>query len=107
MMKCEFEQLIDKEVDDDIFEMYEKMYMALPENVSKQEFVKTLNVAEIPEGDSAIVRRAERNAFIADIKEKIDGLKADLEFTIKYHSDNAQYIKFLKAEIRDLKFIIA
>ena len=57
MMKCEFEELIGKEVSYETFEMYESMYMALPENISKADFVNMLNIKAIPESEEAIHRR--------------------------------------------------
>ena len=39
------------------------MYMAAPENVSKQEFVKMLNIKAIPESEDAIKRREEAKQY--------------------------------------------
>lgn len=58
MMKQEFEQLIGKTVEWDVFKMYEAMYMAT--ELSKQEFVNLLNVRAIPE-DPAVVAAREAN----------------------------------------------
>lgn len=110
MMKCEFEQMIGKEVTVETFEMYEAMYLALPENVNKQQFVEMLNIKAIPESPEAIARRAEREKFIAEIKAKIAELKAE------YDEENRKYFfiaysekrkKEIKAEIKMLKQIIA
>lgn len=78
MMKCEFEKMIEKEVSPETFEMYETMYNALPESVSKQQFVAMLNVAAIPESESAIARRAERERLIDRITAEIDTQKAEI-----------------------------
>lgn len=58
MMKQEFEQLIGKTVEWDVFKMYESMYMAT--NLSKQDFVNLLNIRAIPE-DPAVVAAREAN----------------------------------------------
>lgn len=55
MMKQEFEQLVGKTVEWDVFKMYEAMYMAT--DLSKQEFVKLLNIKAIPEDPAAIAAR--------------------------------------------------
>ena len=130
MMKCEFETLIGKEVSYETFEMYESMYSALPENISKVDFVNMLNIKAIPESEEAIERRKKREDFINDIKEQIAGKKADIKYFeqeneryrryIKeeeskleirfYHNcirSNNRYIEKLRAEIKELKFLIA
>ena len=56
MMKQEFEQLIGKEVSYDTFRIYEEMYLAAPESVTKQVFVQMLNIDAIPESEEAIER---------------------------------------------------
>lgn len=55
MMKQEFEQLIGKTVEWDVFKMYEAMYMAV--DLPKQEFVKLLNIKMIPEDPAAVAAR--------------------------------------------------
>ena len=86
MMKCEFEELIGKEVSYETFEMYESMYMALPENISKADFVNMLNIKAIPESEEAIHRRMEKEQLIHDIKQQI----ADLKEKISYEQRNIE-----------------
>ena len=130
MMKCEFETLIGKEVSYETFEMYESMYSALPENISKVDFVNMLNIKAIPESEEAIERRKKREEFINDIKDQIAGKKADIKYfeqeneryrsyiaeeesklEIRFYRDwirsNNRYIEKLRAEIKELKFLIA
>ena len=130
MMKCEFETLIGKEVSYETFEMYESMYSALPENISKVDFVNMLNIKAIPESEEAIERRKKREEFINDIKDQIAGKKADIKYfeqeNERYRSyiaeeeskediklyrgwirGNNRYIEKLRAEVKELKFLIA
>ena len=130
MMKCEFETLIGKEVSYETFEMYESMYSALPENISKVDFVNMLNIKAIPESEEAIERRKKREEFINDIKDQIAGKKADIKYFeqeneryrryieeeeskegVKLYRNwirgNNRYIEKLRAEIKELKFLIA
>lgn len=80
MMKQEFEQMVGKEVSYETFEMYEKMYMALPESVNKQQFVEMLNLKAIPEDPAAVERREQRKAYIADINRQIEDIKIEIEW---------------------------
>lgn len=89
MMKQEFEQLIGKEVTTDIFEMYERMYNVLPENVNKQQFVSMLNLANIPENPEAICRREENQRRIEEIKAQI------VELREEYKEENSELAKSL------------
>ena len=130
MMKCEFETLIGKEVSYETFEMYESMYSALPENISKVDFVNMLNIKAIPESEEAIERRKKIEEFINDIKDQIAGKKADIKYFeqeneryrryieeeeskegVKLYRNwirgNNRYIEKLRAEIKELKFLIA
>ena len=133
MMKCEFETLIGKEVSYETFEMYESMYHALPENISKVDFVNMLNIKAIPESEEAIHRRMEKEQLIRDIKQQIADLKEKIGYEqecidryTSYLNDTPYYEKknFVreckswiagskriiaqhKAEIRQLKQIIA
>lgn len=79
MMKEEFESMIGKEVDAEIFRMYEAMYLACPENVTKQDFVSLLDVSKIPESERAIKAREEaeraREDARAAVRGEIDELK--------------------------------
>lgn len=81
MMKQEFEQLIGKEVSYETFRIYEEMYHATPESVTKQKFVEMLNIAAIPESEEAIARKEKAAAFRKEINERIAELKRWLEIT--------------------------
>lgn len=130
MMKCEFEELIGKEVSYETFEMYEAMYSALPDNINKQQFVDMLNIDAIPEDPEVIERRKKREEFINDIKDQIAGKKAEIKYfeqeneryrgyiameeskiEIRFYRNwirsNNRYIEKLRAEIKELKFLIA
>lgn len=112
MMKCEFEEMIGKEVTVEIFEMYDAMYLALPENVNKQQFVKMLNIEAIPESPEAIARREEREKFIAEIKQKIAELKIEHDYEnsewekTMYPAYSKRRRKEIKTEIAQLKWVI-
>lgn len=130
MMKEEFEKMIGKEVSCDTFYLYEAMYNTLPENVNKQQFVEMLNIDAIPEDPEAIERRKKREEFINDTKYQIAGKKADIKYFeqeneryrryieeeeskegIKLYRNwirgNNRYIEKLRAEIKELKWLIA
>lgn len=130
MLQSEFEEMIGKQVTYDTFHMYENMYSALPENINKHQFVDMLNIDAIPEDPEAIERRQERERFVSDIKEQIAGKKADIKYfeqeneryrsyiaeeeskeCIKLYRNwirgNNRYIEKLRAEIKELKWIIA
>lgn len=130
MMKCEFEEMIGKKVDYETFEMYEKMYSALPEHVTKQQFVEMLNIDNIPESTASVQRKKEREELIADYKAKIEELRdavkrqesmmalyrqwakeADSIEEVKklyriYIRNCQHYIDYYKATIRAYNFII-
>lgn len=95
MMKCEFETLIGKEVDNDTFAMYEKMYMALPGNIDKRKFISMLNIDAIPESEGAIRRREEKEQFISGIKDEIAGKRADIKY---FERENERYRIMLQDE---------
>lgn len=95
MMKCEFEALTGKEVSDETFKMYEAMYLALPDNIGKVDFVSMINIKAIPESEEAIYRRMEKEQLIHDIKQQI----ADLEEKIKYEQRNIAYCKCCLEEV--------
>lgn len=130
MLKSEFEEMIGKQVTYDTFHMYENMYSALPENINKQQFVDMLNIDAIPEDPEAIERRQERERFVSDIKDQIEGKKADIKYFeqeneryrryiteeeskegVKLYRGwirgNNRYIEKLRAEIKELKWLIA
>lgn len=79
MMKCEFEEMIGKEVSFETFKEYEEMYMALPETYTKTQFIAMLNIKAIPESKEAVARREKNEQKINEIKEKINKLKADIK----------------------------
>lgn len=95
MMKCEFEALIGKEVSVETFKMYEAMYLALPDNIGKVDFVSMINIKAIPESEEAIHLRMEKEQLIHDIKQQI----ADLEEKIKYEQRNIAYFKCCLEEV--------
>ena len=64
MLKSEFEEMIEKQVTYDTFQMYENMYSALPENINKQQFVKMLNIDAIPEDPEAIRSLAREKTIV-------------------------------------------
>lgn len=97
MMKYEFEELIGKEITDETYSMYEKMYLALPENINKQQFVKMLNIDAIPENPIAIERRNKRNELIERAKSIITEYKND----IKYYKESIKFYKSLYASDDD------
>lgn len=80
MMKQEFEQLVGKEVSQDTFELYNTMYMALPESINKLQFVTMLDKNMIPEDPAAVERKARREEFIASVKKDIADAKEQLKF---------------------------
>lgn len=130
MLKSEFEDMIGKQVTYDTFHMYEDMYSALPENINKQQFVDMLNIDAIPEDPEAIERRKERDRFVSDIKDQIASKRDDIKYFeqeneryrryiteeeskegIKLYRncirDNNRYIEKLRAEVKELKWLIA
>lgn len=128
MMKCEFEEMVGKEVTEETYKIYEQMYTALPEGITKQQFVEMLDISAIPESDSAIKRREEAAKFRQEILNEIAGLQkevkevtADIERYkefIELNDDDKDYWKSearryreyarkLKAKIATLKWIVA
>lgn len=113
MMKCEFEEMIGKEVTAETFEMYETMYLALPETVNKQQFVAMLDIKAIPESPEAIARRAENERVKAEIKNNIAELKAEIKDKQNEIENMKSWVSFgdengyWKREIKWTKSIIA
>jgi hypothetical protein len=116
MMKQEFEQLIGKTVEWDVFKMYEAMYMAT--ELSKQEFVNLLNIRAIPEDPAAIAareaaerRRAEYRAQLRALTTIRDGhlenyrMNRKAGLTIIAASDRYQAQECDRA-IRELRWFI-
>ena len=93
MMKQQFEQMIGKEVSYETFRIYEEMYLAAPESVTKQKFVEMLNIAAIPESEEAIARKERAAEFRKEIDEKIAELKKWLEMT---KDDLKRYLEWSK-----------
>ena len=100
MMKQEFEQMIGKEVSYETFRIYEEMYLAAPESVTKQKFVEMLNIAAIPESEEAIARKERAAEFRKEIDEKIAELKKWLEMT---KDDLKRYLEWSKEPDVDVK----
>lgn len=124
MMKQEFEQLIGKEVSYETFRIYEDMYLAAPESVTKQVFVQMLNIDAIPESEDAIERKereAERiqqiKRDIAVLKEMIKSTKESLERYKEWSKDDEcwkssvrikrQQLERLQARVRELRWLMA
>ena len=95
MMQREFEELIGKEVDTATFEMYNAMYLSLPENIDKRAFVKMLNTDAIPESEESIHRRSERDTFVKGINEEITSKVEDIQY---YKADNERCKILLKED---------
>lgn len=98
MMKVEFEEMIGKEVSYETFRKYEEMYLALPEDVTKQQFVEMLNIDSIPESEEAIERKAKAEAFRQGIQEKIDNLKDQVKRAV---DDAKRYKEYASTELLD------
>ena len=130
MLKSEFEEMIGKQVTYDTFQMYDTMYNALPENINKQQFVDMLNIDAIPEDPEAIERKKKRKEFIDDIKNQIAGKRAEIKYfeqkNERYREyieeteskeyincyrnwirGNNRHIEKLRAEIKEVKLLIA
>lgn len=73
MMKQEFEQLIGKTVEWDVFKMYEAMYMVT--DLPKQEFVNLLNIKAIPEDPAAVAAREAAERRRLEYKAQLRALK--------------------------------
>ena len=112
MLKKEFDELIGKESDATAyFEIYEPMYMALPESVTKADFVKMLNIDAIKESDEAIARKQERAEFVESKIDEMNELKKvikEYKSQLKLAQDSFEYWKsqndaemmtFLKNEV--------
>ena len=95
MLKEEFENMVGKQVTYDTFKLYESMYTALPENINKQQFVGMLNIDAIPEDPEAIERRKERERFVSDIKDQIASKRADIKY---FEQENERYRRYMTEE---------
>lgn len=127
MMKQEFEQLIGKEVSYETFRLYEEMYLAAPESVTKQKFVEMLNIDAIPESEDAIERRQRAEARRQELQSQIAEERVrlhDLQDSRKRYAqwgkeeENSEYwrrqarwykelIKKQQARIAEMKFLMA
>ena len=90
MMQSEFEEMIGKQVDFETFHVYEKMYMALPDCYTKQDFVKMLDIKAIPER----AHSPEYLQMIEDWKEMLENRKKDLEYWQGRLADHESWIRF-------------
>lgn len=119
MLKKEFDEMIGKESDaTEYYEIYEPMYMALPERVTKADFVKMLNIDAIKESDEAIARKQARAEFIASKIDEMNELKKVVkeyksQLTTAQNSCNywksqndAEMVNFLKREVLWYKRLI-
>lgn len=112
MMKCEFDALIGKESDVKAYaEIYEPMYLALPEYITKAEFVAMLNIDTIKESAESIARKKERAELIERVEREINERKAtlkDYKASLESAKESLEYwkeqndtemIQYLKREI--------
>lgn len=129
MLKEEFENMIGKEVDFETYEIYNTMYSSLPENITKQDFVKMLNIENIPESSDSIKRKKQKEELIQQYRDEIGKYKEEVsrsktnierykEYAQEaYDEDEALYYKRLvrsekkiieryKSKIREIKYII-
>lgn len=74
MMKCEFEERVGKQVTEETFQLYNKMYLAT--DVDKDTFVSMLNIKAIPEDPESAARRIEREKYRESIKNAIKNCRA-------------------------------
>lgn len=79
MLKQEFEQLIGKEVDYDTYDLYNKMYSALPNAITKHDFVNMINIKNIPERKELVDAKKKAEETIKDLQNRIDELKFERE----------------------------
>lgn len=96
MLKEEFEARIGKEVSFDTFQVYEKMYNSLPESYNKDDFVRMLNISNIPESEEAIQRREEAEAIRERWREHITALGIQI---IKTKEDIKRYAEYAKMDV--------
>ena len=113
MMKQEFEQRVGKEVDWEVFEMYEAMYMAT--NLTKDEFCALLDKKAIPESKASQEAKKRNEETIAEVRKEIDAIDAqivDAQDWVGYYqwciSVDAKYgddtnVKCYKRSIRDYR----
>ena len=91
-MKSEFEQMIGKEVETSTYAIYEAMYSALPEGISKHAFVQMLNIEAIPEARDAVARKEARALYVKDIQAQINDYKG----LINYYKKRVESLQELK-----------
>lgn len=122
MMKSEFEAMIKKEVEASTYSIYEAMYMALPEGISKQIFIQMLNIEAIPEARDAVARKEARALYVKDIQAQINDYKGLIDYYKKrieslqelkgdpFWNDEIKlykkHIKYYSSEIKQLKSLL-
>lgn len=94
MMQCEFEEMIGKQVAVETFEVYEKMYMALPDSYSKQDFIKMLNIKAIPEREHS----PEYIAMIEDWKRMLKDKQGELTYWQERLADHESWVRFWEGD---------
>jgi hypothetical protein len=104
MMMHEFEALIGKRVDIEVFEVFEAMYNAV--DLDKREFVALLNIKAIPEAGESLKAKAEAEAIRGDIQRKIDKAESLLQVCI-YEQLKGIFIDYNRREGERLKRQIA
>ena len=77
MMKCEFEERVGKEVDYEVFEMYEAMYMAV--DLDKDAFCALLDKDAIPESKASQEAKIRNAQIVAQVRVDIDEINAKIK----------------------------
>lgn len=77
MTKQEFEKLIGKYVDYETFELYERMYSAT--ELTKQEFIKLLDIEAIPEDHWYTVERYDWTEILKEATKRLHEIQKDLK----------------------------
>lgn len=94
MIKSEFEAMIGKEISACTYAIYESMYMALPDGISKQAFVNMLDINAIPEASEAKARKEAQALYIKDIQAKIN----DCKELVTYYKKRVESLQELKGD---------
>ena len=120
MTKQEFEKLTGKYVDYETFELYEKMYNAT--ELTKQEFVKLLDIEAIQEDSRITELRQDLLNDIATYDKKLQDAQDELKKWQEWETEDAssivlmlvssckdnvksikEYLRYLKADLKALK----
>lgn len=121
MTRNELEKLIGKYIDYETFELYEKMYSAT--ELTKEDFVKLLNVQAIPEDSRITEQRQDLLNDIDDQNKKLQEAQKELKQWQEWATDEnptsfeqsmarickhniaaiKEYLRYLKAELKTLK----